>query len=175
VAKEKRQRIVSNKKGKKGKTVLRVTLLQLTCLLVFLLFLGLANLVNVDNPTYPQVIQFLNENVGTIIIFAFLFYLGELFFVFRFPFNLPAPILNAFGGIFLIEFLFRIFYMIGEIVAGGAFFTFKPLELCIFILVFLVVIVLGYVKIFKYENLEKQVLGNKDIERKESKKEQKKK
>jgi hypothetical protein len=69
---------------KRNKTILGVTLSNLIGLLVFLLLLAIANIITINNYIYLQTIEFLNQNIGSVIFFSVLLYLGELFFVFRF-------------------------------------------------------------------------------------------
>ncbi|MDO8517572.1 MAG: hypothetical protein Q7S33_05600 [Nanoarchaeota archaeon] len=136
----------------KNKTVLGVTLSRLISILVLLLLLGIANIININNSVYLNIIEFLNQNLGLVIIFSILFYLGELFLVFSFPLNLPAPIFNAFGGIFLVNFIFEIFYMIKITLNQEAFSAFQSLEPLVLILVFITTLIFGYVKIFSNLN-----------------------
>ncbi|MEA3514548.1 MAG: hypothetical protein U9R34_03670 [Nanoarchaeota archaeon] len=131
----------------KNKTVLGVTLSRLIGLVVFLLILGLLNYIQFNNIINLQVVNFLNQNLGVIIILSILFYLGELFSIFRFPLNIPSPLFNSLGGIFLVGFIFRIFYMLGKVLNQDAFFAFKFLEPFAIILVFVIVIISGYIKI----------------------------
>ena len=132
---------------KQNKTVLSVTLSRLISLLVFLVLLWIANIISINNFTYLQIVGFLNQNLEILIIFSLLLYLGELFFVFKFPLNIPAPIFNALGGFFLVKFIFKIFYMIKEVPNMEAFFVFKSLEPLVLTFVIILVIILGYVKI----------------------------
>ena len=129
------------------KTVLSVTLERLIGLVVFLLILGVLNLINFDSLINVQVVDFLNEHVAVIILFSVLFYLGEMFFLFTFPFNVPAPLINAVGSLFLVGFLFQIFYEIGRILSQDVFSTIKFLEPVAIVLVFLIVLIAGSVRI----------------------------
>ena len=131
----------------KNKTVLGVTLSKLIGLMLFLLILGVLNYIQFDNIINLQVVDFLNQNLGVIIILSILFYLGELFSVFKFPVNIPAPLFNAFGGVFLVGFIFEIFYMLGKVLNQDVFFAFKFLKPIVVVLVFVIVIIAGYVKI----------------------------
>ena len=132
----------------RSNTVLSVTLSRLIGLAIFLILLIIANILYIPNSIYSQVINFLNNNLGVIILISVLLYLGELFFIFAFPFNLPAPIFNAFGGVFLIVFLFRIFYLIGNMINNPWFFSFDYLKSGIYLLIFFLIIIFGYVNIF---------------------------
>jgi hypothetical protein len=130
------------------RTALGVTLSRLIGLIVFLVLLIIANTLPIYNTTYTEIIGFLNQNIGLIVFFTVLLYLGELFMVFMFPINLPAPIFNAFGGVLLARFIFSIFYFIGIMLGTTAFFAFKYLEALFYIIIFLIVIIVGYVQIF---------------------------
>ena len=155
--------------AKENKIALKATLVQLICIVVFLIVLKLANFINISNPIYSQIVGFLNQNLGIIIIFSFSLYFGELFFVFKFPLNLIVPVFNATGAVFLEVFLFRVFYLIGEVAKEEAFLKFKFLELWALMLVPVIILIVGYVKIIKYNNKEAR---NKKIELEEPKKEQ---
>jgi len=154
----------------KNKTVLSITLSRLIGLVVFLLILGLLNLIPFNSLINLQVVHLLNQNLGIIIIFSVLFYLGELFFVFRFPLNIPAPIFNAMGGIILVGFIFQMLNMAGEVLSLDIFIAFKFLEHLASSLVFLMVIIFGYIKIFidlkpkNKQEKKKRKVKQKDIE-----------
>jgi len=128
-------------------TALSVTISALVGLLIFLILLGLANIISINNSIYIQIVDFLNQNVGRIIIFSILFYLGELFFVFKFPFNLPGPLFNAFGSIYLITFIFGIIYLIGSFVEQDLLDIIGFLEPVVKAIVFILVIIVGYVMV----------------------------
>ena len=130
------------------RTALGVTLSRLIGLMIFIVLLIIANALSINNHAYTQVIDFLNYNLGLIIIFSILLYLGELFLVFRFPLNIPAPILNAFGGAFLVKFIFRIIYLSGTLAGTDALYVFRNFEAIIYVVVFFIVIIVGYVNIF---------------------------
>lgn len=132
----------------KGKTFLSITLSRLIGLMIFLILLIIANVIYINNFAYILIINFLTENIGIIILFSVLFYLGEIFFLLKFPFNLPAPIFNAFGGVFLILFLFGIFYLIGDILGNEIFSAFKYMEPLVYVPVFFLIILFGYLIIF---------------------------
>lgn len=131
----------------KKKTVLGITLSRLIGLAIFLLILGLLNFIQFDSLVNLQVVDFLNQNLLIIIILSVLFYLGELFFIFRFPMNILAPMFEALGAIFLVEFIFQIFYMIGDVLGQNPFFAFRFLKPFAFILVFILVITFGYIRV----------------------------
>lgn len=131
-----------------NKTVLGVTLSRLIGLILFLILFSIASMLQINNLTYIRVINFLSVNLWIIVILSIFFYIGELFFVFKFPFNLPGPIFNAIGGVLLLGFLFRMFYFIGSIFIEESFYPLKNLEPLIYFLVFTIVIIAGYISIF---------------------------
>ena len=130
------------------RSILGLTLSRFAGLMIFLILLVIANSLEINNSGYLHVVGFLNQNIGIIVLFSVLFYLGELFFIFIFPFNLPAPIFSAVGGAFLVNFIFRMFYFIGDVLHESAFSSFKMFEPLIYTLVFFIVLIVGYVNIF---------------------------
>ncbi|HPD81593.1 MAG TPA: hypothetical protein PK357_00655 [Candidatus Pacearchaeota archaeon] len=132
-----------------NKTVLGITLSKLIGLIIFLILLIVANVIQIDNVYYLTFINFLNNNIVIILLLSVLFYLGELFFVFIFPLNLPAPIFNAIGGVILVNFIFRLIYLLGDMLQEGIFYVFAYLEPLIYFIVFCLTILVGYIMIFK--------------------------
>lgn len=149
-----------------GKTVLGVTLSKIIGLLGFLILLALANILRIDNSSYLNTISFLNQNLWIVIIFSIFFYLGELFALFKFPINLPKPIFNALGGIFLVGFIFNIFYFIDVILNLNVFMGFINLESLVIIIVPSIILLVGYIEIFK-----ELIPKNKKVKRKSKKQE----
>ncbi|MFC1691601.1 hypothetical protein ACFL0W_05470 [Nanoarchaeota archaeon] len=134
-----------------NKTVLGVTLKSIMGIIFFLILLGIANIVSrfVLNYVFVQVVAFFNYNLGLIILFSIIFYLGELFNVFNLPFNIPAPIFNAVGSIFLIEFIFRVFAIVSEFVGiTNLFILISVFKIILMLLVFVIVIIVGYIGVF---------------------------
>lgn len=121
-------------------------------IVVFLILLAVLNILSgdyVQSPTFIRIVEFLNANLGLLILISALFLLGDLFGVFAFPLNLPTPIFNAFGAVFLVTFLFRLFVLVGEITGVGVFAVLeRTLALPVSILVFIVVLVGGYIRLF---------------------------
>jgi amino acid transporter len=129
------------------KTILSITLSSLIGLVLFLLILGILNFIKFDSLVNLQIVAFLNQSLGIIITLSILFYLGELFSIFIFPLNIPYPLFNALGSIYLVEFIFQIIYMIGQVSNIGTFFKFQLLEHIVIVIVFVIVIIVGYIKI----------------------------
>lgn len=123
------------------KTVLGVVFSRLIGLLFFLILLAIVNILNFSNKVFLEIVYFLNNNLMIIIMFSIFFFFGELFSIFIFPFNLVCPIFNSIGSIFLLTFLFNILEAIG--------LSFGFLEPLIKTIVFLIVLIVGYIIIFK--------------------------
>lgn len=133
-----------------NKSVLGVVLSGLIGILIFLILLAVANVVEIfiANDIFSEIIRFLNNNLGLILSFSIILFFGELFSIFRFPFNVPYPIINAVGSIYLITFLFRIVSLV-ERLLNQDFFPFNLVGLFIYPLVFIIVLIVGYVNVFK--------------------------
>lgn len=123
-------------------SILRVTLSKLVGLMIFLIVLFILNALRFPNPIAKVIVNFLNQNAWIIIIISLLLYLGELFELFVFPFNLPYPLFNAIGGSYLAIFIVK---MIG-LFSGFKFILY--FGSIISLIVFLVVVIVGYMKIF---------------------------
>lgn len=117
----------------------------------FLIIVVLANLLThyVSNSFYDSFVTFLNENFWLLIIIAVILLVGDIFGVFAFPLNLPAPVFKAIGSVFIIFFLLRSIQWV-DIVASTNFSA--PFLLVLFLLVplvFLVVLFSGYYTILQ--------------------------
>ncbi len=118
--------------------------------MLFLFFLHIANFLPflTDNPFNYRVIQFLNENIGLIILMFLIFLFGEIFNALIFPLNLPAPLFNASGSVLLVTFLFRIFTLIDILLNEKIFQIFNKISFLIYPFVFIIVLISGYITIF---------------------------
>jgi len=144
------------------KSIAGVLFSRLIGFLIFILVMGLLNILvpYVDNITYTTVISFLNSNLWVIILFSLLMAGGELFSVLMPPFNLPFPLFNAIGSIFLIKFFFNIFVFVDtqliNVSIPGVRITLKQLFIIIAAIVFLIVLISGYVKLLVEMYSDKQ-------------------
>ena len=119
-------------------------------LLLFLVILAVANLLIpfINNEIYFKTVHFFNDNLLFLVILSVIFLISALFDALFFPFNLPAPIFNAIGGVLVAVFVFRIF---GFIDLVGKIDVFRNLSLIaypIYFLVFVFVVIFGYIGIF---------------------------
>jgi hypothetical protein len=128
------------------KSVLESALPKAIGLVVFLIMLGILNLVQGSGPVYNEVVGFFNSKVLIIIAFAIFLILGELLFLFDFPLSLAAPILNAMGGVILVDFVFDIIVETGDLFYLN-FSLFRAFELVVLFVVLMVSLIVGYIKV----------------------------
>ena len=131
------------------KSIPWIVLMRLLGLVFFLILLYIANHLAffTENPLNYQVIQFLNSNIWLIILMSIIFLFGEVFNALIFPFNLPAPLFNASASVILVAFLFRIFSLIDIILNEQIFLIFNRIAFIIYPLVFIIVLIGGYIAI----------------------------
>ncbi len=132
------------------KDVLNVFLSRIIGFIIFLVLLAVVNIMAyyIPNETFRQTVLLLNSNIWIIVIFTIVLMIGEIFGALIFPFNLPAPLFNAIGAIFLIRFIFNIFEFLNTLLILRLPFNFSTWYLVISLIIFVIVIIFGYVKIF---------------------------
>jgi hypothetical protein len=127
------------------RSILGVIFSRLFGFLIFLVLLAVLNALNIENIVLIKIVNFLNNNLMLIVLFSIFLFLGELLSIFVFPFNILYPIFNAVGGVFLLQFIFRIF---DSIEISGAMPVLSFLEPGVYTFVILIVLIVGYVRIF---------------------------
>ena len=132
------------------RSIIGIILSKLLGLVVFLVILLVVNMLAffIGNPAFIRAVQLVNMNIWLLISISIILFVGELFGVLLFPFNLPAPLFNALGAVFLLRFIYRVFEFIESITMEGIFSLFKWFSFLIYPLVFIIVLVGGYVGIF---------------------------
>ena len=115
-------------------------------ILVFLFIILILNIVVkfFSDPLYVEVISFLNTNIWLLIVVAVLFFLGDVFNLLDFPFNLPSPLFEGFAAVGVTMFLLNIIKAV-VIAAGVSLADVSWLDPLIYGLVFLAVIIPGYI------------------------------
>jgi hypothetical protein len=118
------------------------------CLLIAIV---LANILThyVTSPVFTSMVSFVNQNFWLLILIAVVLMAGAVFGAFPFPFNLPAPIITAFGSVFCIMFILKVFQWIDTIAATTLSPLFAFLSPIIATLVFLIVLASGYFEILR--------------------------
>jgi len=134
----------------KHKSIIWILLSRLIGIIVFLIIVFVANIlaISMDNLLFNQSVNFLNSNIVLIIIISIIFLIGELFDALIFPFNLPAPLFNAIGSVFLVSFIFRVFMLVDLIIEENVFRIISGFSFFVYPLVFLIVLISGYIAIF---------------------------
>ena len=103
----------------------------------------------VTNPLYHSGVTLLNENVWLLIIIALVMLVADIFGVFEFPLNLPAPIIRAIGSVFIIVFILRVIEWGDTNTATNLYPPFSLISIIIVPFVFLIVLASGYYHILR--------------------------
>ena len=128
--------------------VFATRMIGIICLLIAIV---LANILThyVESPVFTSGVTFVNENFWLLVLIALILMIGDVFAAFPFPFNLPAPIITAFGSVFCIMFLLRIFQWTDTVTSTTLSPLFSFLAPIIATMVFLIVLVSGYYAILR--------------------------
>jgi len=108
-------------------------------------------------PTLIPLVTFLKANVSIVVAFTIFFMIAEILFETFIPFNLLAPIFNAFGSIYLIKFLFSMINKITSMNGADISVLYFLLRIIVYPIVFVIVLITGYVKIFNNKPMKKKV------------------
>lgn len=135
----------------RSKSVGWVFATRMIAIVSLLIVVVLANILTyyVANPLFHSLVAFINENFWLLILIAIILFGGALFGAFPFPFNLPAPIINAIGSVFGIAFILRVFQWVDQIASVSLYPLFWFLSFIIVPLVFLLVLASGYFEIMR--------------------------
>lgn len=127
--------------------MVRILLGKFLGFLLFLFLVGLVNLMTlfIKSALFLQIVEFLNASIVLLIVMSIMFLIADVFDAIYFPFNLPAPLFSAVGGVFVVSFIFRVLEFI---LKEGIFGSVSWARALISVLVFVIVMVVGYVKIF---------------------------
>lgn len=131
------------------KSAASVIISRLIGFIIFVILLVIANVLvsYFNNSTFTGIVYFLNSNLLYIILITILLLLGELFGVLVFPFNLPSPLFNAVGAVFIVNFAFNLIKLVFQLINVNENLPFDMLNVILSTLVFLIIIIIGYVAI----------------------------
>src|SRR3989344_7783169 len=118
-------------------------------LLGIIILVVLANFIAYVAPSQVilDFVAFLNGNVWLLILSSVFFYLGALFYSFGFPINILTPPSDGVGSVFIVAFLINLI-VVTDIYSGiGIGSILKSYSLIIYIVVFILVVLLGYVAV----------------------------
>jgi hypothetical protein len=137
--------------ARRKESVVEILFSRIIGIVIFLILLGILNLLAgtyIHNPIFLQIVVFLNDNVGLLILITVLLLSGDLFSALAFPLNLPGPVFNAVGALFIVTFIIRLFLLVDDITGIGVFSILASLAFIIYPLVFIIALISGYVTIF---------------------------
>jgi len=120
-------------------------------IITFLIVVVLANILTyyISSPFYRAGVTFLNENFWLLLLISLILLVGDIFFAFPFPINLPAPVIRAVGSVFVIAFLLHIFEWADSVTATSLHPAIWVLSVVIVPVVFIIVLVSGYFEIMR--------------------------
>jgi hypothetical protein len=132
-----------------SKSILRKILYKALGFVVFIAIMLLLNVLSVvlPEPHLVSIVLFLNQNIVLLIIMNLLLFFGAVFSALDFPLDLPAPIFNAVGGTLVVTFLIRVFELVAVLTGGIVAISLKPIATLLYILVFMIIFVVGYIVI----------------------------
>lgn len=115
----------------------------------FVVIMLVANLLTIfiENPSFNEIVSFTNQNISLIVIMAAIFCLAELFEFLNFPFNIPAPLFNATGAIFMVSFIQKVFLFLGDAINEPLIQTIEEYFPFVSGVIFVVIIIVGYARI----------------------------
>jgi len=131
--------------------ILKILFKKAISFLVFMIALMCLNILIplLNSNIFTAVVWFLNSNI-LIVFMATLFLLfGEVFDELIFPTNLPGPLLNAVGSLFIMTFILRMIYFISDLSAGKISLNLQSVYGFIYLFVFLAVLLAGYLDIIQ--------------------------
>lgn len=120
-------------------------------IIMFLIVVVLANILiyYISSTTYRAGVLFLNENFWLLLLISIILLVGDIFFSFPFPLNLPAPIIRAVGSVFVIAFMLHVFQWADTIAATSLYSFVWVLSFVLVPVVFIIVLVSGYFEIIR--------------------------
>jgi len=118
--------------------------------LIFYILKELIPFVSFD--IYENVVMFIEINLVQILIFLGMFLLADVLGTLRFPMNIPAPVLNAVGSFLAILFTLRVFQYIDIALEMGVYARYEWIKYIIIPVVFVLILVTGYIRIFITSN-----------------------
>ena len=138
--------------GHRKESVAGVLISGVIGIVVFLIVLAVLNILAgtyVQAPVFLQLVEFLNANLGLLILISALFLVGDLFGALPIPMSLPGPVFFASGAVLLVIFLVRLFLLIGEITGVGVFSALEEaLSLPVYLLVLFLPLIARYIGLF---------------------------
>jgi hypothetical protein len=119
-------------------------------LVIFLVMLLILNLILPYFPgtVLPAIVSFFNAHILDIILMSVVIGTAEILYALIFPISLLAPPVAAIGAVLVVRFILLLFGMLDSALNISIQQVFAPFILIIYILVFLIVLIVGYIKVF---------------------------
>lgn len=132
----------------KEETIFKVIFGKVAGFLIFIILIVVAEMIlkNVENETFLQIVQFFSSNALLLFLITIFALMGGIFWALDFPFNIPSPIIQAVGSIFVVTFLLKLITFTASMF-GKIFEVSGIIQIIIFIIIGLIVIVMGYLKL----------------------------
>jgi hypothetical protein len=142
-----------------AKPIIHILLSNIAGFIFFLILLGIANLLipNINYDPYAGFVNFLNASIMILVLMMFIGLLNELFWNFKFPFNIFAPVISSVLSVLLIMFLYDMLLFI------EGYFNIQviiPMDM-IYLIIPILVLVFGYIIIFVRGAKDYMALENK--------------
>jgi hypothetical protein len=115
--------------------------------LVLLIILGyLASYFH--NAFLTGFVSLLADNLPLIITMGIVFMVADIFTSFRYPFNLPGPLIRGLGSLLVVSLIFILLDFFDLWYGPGMSTMFLNTQYILYLLVFFIVVITGYVRIF---------------------------
>jgi hypothetical protein len=152
-------------KNREKRPVLWVVLSGLTGILVFLVLLVILGYLAsyYPNTVLPDLFTLLVNNLALILTASVLFIIADIFYTFRFPFSIPAPLLGGLGSLFIVSLFFIIMDFFDLTYSLGISAMFPKIRDILYPLVFFIVVIAGYARIFFTGNAGCKQPGSADV------------
>jgi len=102
-------------------------------------------------------VSLLGDNLSLIITMGILFMVADVFSLFRYPFNLPGPLFSGLGSLLVVSFIFILLNFFDLWYGTGLSVMFSKSVYILYLLVFFIVVIAGYARIFSPEIIRNDV------------------
>lgn len=137
------------------KKILLIILKWFLSLAVFLILLFILNKIFINMPLYYLVLDFINDNAMFLIIMSFMFMLTGIFYSLEKPFSFPAPLFNSIAAVMVTSFIIHMLLFMESILGISAINMISFIFPFIYAVVFIVVIITGYISLFSRKEKKK--------------------
>ena len=136
-------------------------------ILVLIIIVVIANFLTyyTSNPSILKIVSFLNSNLVLLIATTILFFIGDALYHLKFPIDLASPPFDAIGSVFVAAFLINALILLDTFINTGISLWAQRLKIWIYIIVFVIVLITGYLSIIsRLSRIEKRKGEYEEIE-----------